>query len=66
MPGKCRQLGPVLAAEMQKVKTLLDWWSDGFIPVLVIDSKASEVYMPYVETGVLELRSGNFLKTPRN
>jgi hypothetical protein len=43
MPGKRRQLGWALEAEIMKVKTLFDPRSVGFIPVLAIDVKASEV-----------------------
>jgi len=67
MPGKRRQLGQVLSAETVKAKTLFDRRSDSSIPILAIDSKASEVYIPLGKGGgVLELRTPNFFKDPGN
>jgi hypothetical protein len=50
-----------------KAKTLFDRRSDGSIPILAIDLKASEVYVPLAKGGgVLELRAPNFFKNPGN
>jgi hypothetical protein len=50
-----------------KAKTLFDRRSDSSIPILAIDSKASEVYIPLGKGGgVLELRTPNFFKDPGN